>query len=129
LTTTLLYCFFTDSFLLLYCFFTDVCFLLLYCFFTDSFFILYCFCTDSFLLLYCDFTATDSDLSTANFANTAAVCPKWAGYREATLGEVHDIYIYIYIHIHICIFSQSHSRRGSRNSQTNVKLNPPQRWF
>jgi len=31
---------------------------------------------------------TDSDLSTADFAATAAVCPKWAGYRDSSIGEV-----------------------------------------
>eukprot|EP00277_Geminigera_cryophila_P045307 CAMPEP_0173069722 /NCGR_PEP_ID=MMETSP1102-20130122/8185_1 /TAXON_ID=49646 /ORGANISM="Geminigera sp., Strain Caron Lab Isolate" /LENGTH=324 /DNA_ID=CAMNT_0013937843 /DNA_START=394 /DNA_END=1368 /DNA_ORIENTATION=+ len=31
---------------------------------------------------------TDSDLSTLDFAATAAVCPRWAGYRESSIGEV-----------------------------------------
>jgi len=31
---------------------------------------------------------TDSDLSTEAFADTATVCPKWAGYRESSIGEV-----------------------------------------
>jgi hypothetical protein len=31
---------------------------------------------------------SDSDLSTLDYSNTAAVCPKWAGYRESSIGEV-----------------------------------------
>ncbi len=31
---------------------------------------------------------TDSDLSTRDFANTAAVCPNWAGYKESPIGEI-----------------------------------------
>ena len=31
---------------------------------------------------------TDSDLSTGDVANTAAVCPNWGGYRESSIGEV-----------------------------------------
>jgi len=31
---------------------------------------------------------TDSDLSTRDVANTAAVCPNWAGYKESPIGEV-----------------------------------------
>uniref|UniRef100_A0A7S0HLX9 Cellulase n=1 Tax=Hanusia phi TaxID=3032 RepID=A0A7S0HLX9_9CRYP len=36
----------------------------------------------------CSQGETDSDLSTKNMANVAAVCPRWAGYRDSTIGEV-----------------------------------------